>query len=266
MPLVRVNGADLYHEVRGSGPALLFIAGAFSDTSHFARVGELLTDEFTIVTYDRRGYSRSGGGGGPTGPAAQADDAVNLLAALGLAPAAVYGNSSGAIIALDLVLRQAAAVQAAILHEPPLMAGWARPDEVRAAIGGVVERGMATGGPAAAAEAFFRFVAGDANWESIGHEARDRIRKNGPTFFGSEIGKFEPFRPDDAALAAISRPVLVLVSEGSPPFFAEATAWLAARLGVAITWTPGTHTPQIDHPVELAHTIRTFLREHARRS
>jgi hypothetical protein len=37
MPLVEVNGAELYHEVRGSGPPLLFIAGAFSDTNHFAR-------------------------------------------------------------------------------------------------------------------------------------------------------------------------------------------------------------------------------------
>jgi pimeloyl-ACP methyl ester carboxylesterase len=146
------------------------------------------------------------------------------------------------------------------------MSGLARPHEVEAAISGVVERGMAAGGPAAAAEAFFRSMAGDANWESIGDEDRDRIRKNGPTFFGSEIGNFEPYRPDDATLAAISRPVLMLVSAGSVPFFAEAAAWLAGRLGVQITRTPGTHTPQIDHPVDLAHVIRTFLRGQGRRS
>jgi pimeloyl-ACP methyl ester carboxylesterase len=47
----------------------------------------------------------------PTGPAMQADDAAGLLSTLSLAPAAVYGNSSGAIIALDLVLRHPACKQ-----------------------------------------------------------------------------------------------------------------------------------------------------------
>jgi len=50
---------DLYHEVRGHGPAVLFIAGATGDAGHYTRVAERLADEFTVITYDRRGNSRS---------------------------------------------------------------------------------------------------------------------------------------------------------------------------------------------------------------
>ena len=57
--LLEVNGARIYHEVRGSGPSVLFIAGATGDGGHFERVAEILSDEFTVVTYDRRGNSRS---------------------------------------------------------------------------------------------------------------------------------------------------------------------------------------------------------------
>ena len=38
---------------------MLFVAGATGDGGHFERVAEILSDEFTVVTYDRRGNSRS---------------------------------------------------------------------------------------------------------------------------------------------------------------------------------------------------------------
>lgn len=260
MPTVSVNGADLYYEVRGSGPPILFINGAFSDVAHFARLGDLLSDEFTIVTYDRRGYSRSSAATGPTGPSQQADDAAGLLAALSLAPAAVHGNSSGAIIALDLLIRHPGAAMAGVLHEPPLMSALAHPDEVLAVVRGLVEQAMATGGTAAAAEAFVRFVGGDANWESFGPDGQDRIKKNGPTFFECEFGNFEPYRPADETLAEVTAPVQVLASDGSPPFFAEAAGWLADRLGTELARIPGTHIAHLDHPEQLAQNIRVFVR------
>ena len=262
MPTIAVNGTDIYHEVRGKGAPLLFITGALGDASHFQRVADLLADEFTVVTYDRRGNSRSPRPAGwtATGPGEQADDAAGLLAALSLAPAAVYGNSSGAIMALNLVIRYPEVVRGAILHEPPLMSGVSHPEEVQAELEATVENGMAAGGPPAAAETFLRWAAGDANWEGLTPDQRERVRGNGETFFGLEIGKFEPYRPDDATLAAVSVPVQVIVSDGSAPFFAEAAVWLATRLGVEIVRTPGTHTPQFDHPSELAETIRSFLK------
>ena len=59
MPTVSANGADLYHEVRGSGPPVLLIMGFTGDGGHFETLADLLADEFTVITYDRRGNGRS---------------------------------------------------------------------------------------------------------------------------------------------------------------------------------------------------------------
>jgi pimeloyl-ACP methyl ester carboxylesterase len=263
MPTIPAGQAELYYEIRGSGPPVLLIMGATGDAGHFTKLAEVLADEFTVVTYDRRGNSRSPRppGWSTTTVEEQADDAAALLQALGLAPATVFGNSSGAAYALALLIHHPDVVRGAILHEPPLLSVLERPDEVEAAIGPLVEEGMAAGGPPAALERFWRFVAGDANWEALDPSLRERMSANAETFFGIEMGTFESYRPDDAALKAITAPVQVLVSEESPPFFAEVGEWLAGRLSVEVSRTPGTHTPHHDHPHELARTIRPFLTE-----
>ena len=43
------------------GPALLMISGAGGDAGYYAGVAEELDDAFTVITYDRRGNSRSTG-------------------------------------------------------------------------------------------------------------------------------------------------------------------------------------------------------------
>ena len=97
----------LLRDSEGSGPALLLIPGAEGDAEEYARVVGLLQGEFTVLSYDRRGFSRSPRPEGYNGTTVeeQADDAAALLEATGLAPATVWGNSSGAIIGLSLVLR-----------------------------------------------------------------------------------------------------------------------------------------------------------------
>jgi pimeloyl-ACP methyl ester carboxylesterase len=95
--LLEINDARIYHEVRGSGPSVLFIAGATADCGHFQRVAELLSDEFTVVTYDRRANSRSPrpDDWDKTSTEEQSEDAARLIEALGIAPAAIFGNSVG---------------------------------------------------------------------------------------------------------------------------------------------------------------------------
>jgi pimeloyl-ACP methyl ester carboxylesterase len=74
---VVTNGAKLSYERQGVGQALLFIAGSTGDAGNFTRVADLLADEFTVVTYDRRGNSRSERPAGwtKTSVSEQADDA-----------------------------------------------------------------------------------------------------------------------------------------------------------------------------------------------
>jgi pimeloyl-ACP methyl ester carboxylesterase len=120
---------------------------------------------------------------------------------------------------------------------------------------------MESGGRPVAFERFIRFVAGDANWERLDPSVRERMLASADTYFANEIGRFDTYLPDDETLAAIAAPVQLLVSEGSLPGFAQAAGRLAERLGVEVTRTPGTHFPYLDHPEELAQTIKPFLRD-----
>ena len=123
MPRMSVNGAELYYEIRGAGPPVLLIMGATGDGGHFDELAELLADEFTVITYDRRGNGRSPvpAGWRTTSAEEQADDAAALLDALATGPAAVFGTSSGGTFALCLLVRHPEIVRGAILHEPGLV-------------------------------------------------------------------------------------------------------------------------------------------------
>ncbi|MET7334439.1 hypothetical protein [Nonomuraea sp. NPDC005650] len=102
---VQAGGARIYYEVRGAGPALVFVPGGGVDATHFAAFAPLLADHHTTVTYGRRRYFR-GGGHGPSTIPRQADD----LAASGVA-AGAYG---GAVLA-PVDERDVAAVAAHLL-------------------------------------------------------------------------------------------------------------------------------------------------------
>src|SRR5262245_3453493 len=98
-----VDGAQLYYEIRGQGPALLLIAGAAGDAGYFSPVAEVLSDAFTVINYDRRGNSRSTGRREERMRMSdQSGDAAALIRGLAGGRALVFGNSGGAIVGLDL--------------------------------------------------------------------------------------------------------------------------------------------------------------------
>ena len=258
---VEANGATLYYEKRGRGATLLFISGAAGDAADHATTAELLAGEFTTVTYDRRGFSRSPWPEGATWTWVdqQADDAAALLTELGLAPAAVYGGSVGALTGLSLVLHHPEVVTKAILHEPPLLAGLADPRDGMINLRRVVAEGKAEGGLRRGREAFLRASMSPANWEAVPADYRERLLSSASTFLIHEFDRYEWYRPADEELAAVTIPVMVLAGTASVPFFRPVADWLAAKLGTQVAPISGGHTPQRDRAAEVAESIRGFL-------
>ena len=119
-----VQAAQLYTETRGAGPLLLFVVGGNGDPAVFSGVADHLADRFTVVTYARRGFVQSPVDG-PIDDASRiatdVEDAVALIARHGGGPARVFGSSSGAIVALDLVTRHPEVVSTVVVHEPPIL-------------------------------------------------------------------------------------------------------------------------------------------------
>ena len=263
MPTVRLNGVELYHETRGSGPPVLLIMGATGDGGHFDRLADRLADEFTVVSYDRRGNGRSPvpTGWTTTSPEEQADDAAALIDALALGPAAVFGTSSGGNFALWLVTRHPASVCGLVLHDPGVYAVLDDFDAVRSPLQAVIRQSMDEGGPRLAVERFWQYIAGDDAWTHLPPALRERLRGSASTLFDVELGTYERYIPDDQALAAIAVPVLLVLSEESHDFFAAVAERLGERLGAPVVTTPGGHGAYHDRPRELAETMRPFLRE-----
>jgi pimeloyl-ACP methyl ester carboxylesterase len=265
--IVRVNGTDLYREVRGSGPAILFVSGMTGDAGHYAKVAELLANEFTVVTYDRRGNSRSPRPQGWTATSIdeQADDAAGLLDALGLAPAAVCGSSGGAIILLNLLRRRPDLVRHAIVHEPPTVSVLSHGNEVVARLRAMLDESFAAGGPTAAMERFLRMAAGDRAFETLDTALRARMLGNAEVGLGIEFDAFIGFDPTSVRRPEGIPVVTAAGIENRDPqafnhFMWETTEWLAKRWGTGIVATPGAHVPYLTHPQEFAAQLRTLMR------
>ncbi|RWS39097.1 alpha/beta fold hydrolase [Bacillus mycoides] len=120
---LQVPGANIYYEVRGAGPLLLLIHGGGGDADKFHNAANYLADRYTVVTYDRRGHSRSNLANRTEDYQVEthSDDAHRLLAKLTDEPAYVFGSSSGAVIGLDLCIRHPGQIRMIIPHEPVLL-------------------------------------------------------------------------------------------------------------------------------------------------
>ena len=105
MPFGQVRDIDLYYEVVGSGPRLLFINGTGADLRRRQPYVDTLSDHFTVLRYDQRGLGQTEKPDRPYSMADYADDAAALMDLVGWGRAAVLGVSFGGSVAQELARR-----------------------------------------------------------------------------------------------------------------------------------------------------------------
>ncbi|MEV5973039.1 alpha/beta hydrolase [Streptomyces sp. NPDC051921] len=117
---LKVPGAVLHYQVQGAGPVLLLSQSGEGDADRTVDLVPHLADAFTVVTYDRRGLSRSrlDEPQGTATLAEHADDVRHVLAAVTDEPALMLGCSFGALIGLHAALRHPGLIRTLIAHEP----------------------------------------------------------------------------------------------------------------------------------------------------
>lgn len=258
-PLVKtgflgVNGAELYYEIRGSGPPLLSVALGGGDAGAVAPVADLLADCSTVVSYDRRGCSRSPRPDGWTATSIeeQADDAASVIEALGLGATAVFGTSTGGAIALDLAIRRPELVRVAVVHEPVVPTPASAADVV-----GALDKllaAVAGSGPARMMELLSRLYQTDP-------ELRARLLANAATFFEIEVPAITAYFLDERALTACRVPIVPVVSRETRaiPWFGRTTGWIAACIGAEEREVPGEHASPWTHPKATADLVRRAM-------
>lgn len=250
--MLKVPGAQIYHEVQGSGPLLLIIPGGPQDAGVFAELSGLLADRYTVAAYDPRGNSRTlvEGEAADLDMDLQGDDAAALIAALGNGPAYVFGTSGGAQIAFNLAARHAERVRAIVAHEPPAIMLLPDPSEAIAAGRDLHETYLSQGVGAAMAK-FFGMNAldvgeGDAppDFAATPEAAATFARVSGNFEYWLAHGMLplSHYRPDVDALRAGKPRIVVAIGAESigQPIHAMGVA-AAEKLGIAPVFFPGDH-------------------------
>lgn len=121
MTVLDVFGARRYYETHGRGPLMFMVPGAAGVADSLRPVAEHLAASYTVVLYDRRGFSRSQLNGPQDSDhrlETDADDLRRLIEHLSGEPATIFGANSGGIVVLDLLARHPSVVHTPIPFEP----------------------------------------------------------------------------------------------------------------------------------------------------
>jgi 3-oxoadipate enol-lactonase len=113
--VAEVNGAELWYEVEGDGPAVCLIHEAIGDSRMWDDLFPELAARYRTLRYDARGFGRSTL---PGGPYSQVDDLRTLLDAVGIERTALVGASMGGAIALGLAVTEPERVAGLVLLAP----------------------------------------------------------------------------------------------------------------------------------------------------
>ncbi len=257
------EGDELYYEVRGSGPPLLLIHGAIIDAGGFARVADLLAADYTVITYDRRGYSRSSRHDPRNFEISQqARDALAVLRAEGHEAAAIAGNSGGAIIGLELARAYPQSVSILVAHEPPAMR--VLPDAAeKLAEAATVYRTALLEGAEQGMRLFFQHNPTPRTEVNLAATAEDELarrRGNIDFFLKHELLPFANYQPDVAAIRANAVRVVLGVGELSADAgHGQTVPILARQLGSTPVIFPGHHTSYIGMADEWAGVLRRVM-------
>ncbi|MEU4657267.1 alpha/beta fold hydrolase [Streptomyces sp. NPDC023723] len=114
---IAVNGVELNVALDGSGPPVLLLHGFPHTWEVWREVLAGLTDRYTVIAPDLRGFGASGPAAAGYDAGTLAEDAAALLAALGARGAAVAGIDAGAPPAFLLAVRRPDLVRRLVLME-----------------------------------------------------------------------------------------------------------------------------------------------------
>jgi pimeloyl-ACP methyl ester carboxylesterase len=230
-------GFDLYYEEVGAGVPILLIPPAGSTASTWGAAAEELARIGLVITYDRRGYARSGGE--PVrSMSTHTTDAAALLESLRATPAVVVGTSAGAAIAVDLAVRRPDLVRVVFAHEFPWRFTRHLPSVSQVAalikIGSLALRGRQSDAAEALLRSAYTYLDGESAWDAFPEEWRRAGRENARAAladFRNSIGVY----PSAKELATVDVPVVCTYGARSPGSMKCLVGSLAAAIPTATT-------------------------------
>jgi pimeloyl-ACP methyl ester carboxylesterase len=228
---------DLYYEETGEGVLILLIPPAGATASTWGRATEELAQIGRVITYDRRGYARSGGEPAHA-MSAHTADAAALLESLGTAPAVVVGTSAGAAIAVDLAVRRPDLTRVVIAHEFPWRFTRHLPSGAQVAalarIGSLALLGRHSDAAEALLRSAYTYRDGGSAWDAFPEEWRRIGRENARAALADFRNSIREY-PSAADLATVEVPVVCTYGARSHDSMRRLVRSLAAAIPAART-------------------------------
>lgn len=249
----RTDGG-LWFDVRGQGPDVVLVHGAFLDSRQWQPQLALARD-LRLIRYDTRWHGRSAGA---ERPFAAADDLREVMDAAGASAATVVGLSNGARIAVDFALAHPGRVTALVLVSPDVD-GFRPADRpafwtpLSAALG---RRDYLAAATVLAESPIMTVSARDTAW------VRAMVRDHARVFAGQAALERRGAPPAIQRLDELRMPVLIIVGGADLPDIQRAGQLLAERVpGARLTRVPDAHhLLSISHATAFNQALTTFVR------
>ena len=223
---------DLYYEERGEGVPILLIPPAGATASTWGAATEQLARIGQVITYDRRGYARSGGKPARS-MSTHTADAAALLEHLQTPPAVVVGTSAGAAIAVDLAVRRPDLVRVVIAHEFPWRFTRHLPAVSQfaalARIGSLALRGRDSDAAEVLLRSAYTYRDGGSAWDAF-PEAWRRVGRDNARAALADFRNSIGVNPSARDLATVEIPVVCTYGARSPDSIARLVKSLAAAI------------------------------------
>lgn len=267
MPILKTSSAALHYRLTGSGPLLVISQSGEGDAD---RTDDLLRhlDGYAVLTYDRRGLSRSTLTDDEVTIADHVHDLHHLLAHVAAGPAVMLGCSLGAVIGLHLAVQHPTQLRALVAHEP--VAPWLLPEPAaqqhREELS-AIRRSHRTGGLAAALPEIVRTLGIDPAAET----ERDltpfpmdaRRRANFDFFIRRDFVALIDDRLSPDALRNLPTRIIPAVGDttAADVFDRRCAERLAEVVGRELRVFPGGHNGNTSHPRAYAEELKRVLAE-----
>lgn len=258
---VHAHGMDFYCELMGQGPTIVLVPDGGNDCGPYEKVMEYLADEFTVLTFDPRGGSRS-----PdphprsVTPELFADDIAALVEAIPLEkPISAFGVSSGGQAVLALAKFHPDITRNGIVHEAALQA-----DTPLKNAGFEYFKRIATFSPKVADASTILSITmlGTVAYTEDAVQGA-RIAQNEAywaKYYLGTVDRGQYFEDDFAHMA----PVDFTIGTWTPSWLTAANQATAARGNRSVTWVNSAHAPHVTMPKEIADLVRAKVKQYVR--
>ncbi len=257
-----VNGARLYYEEEGSGPALVFVHAGIANLRMWDDQIPAFAGRYRVVRYDARGFGRSPM---PDAPFSLSEDLFGLMRHLDIQRAVFVGCSMGGSTIVDFALSHPDSVRALVTVGAGVSGFPPSEDEV--GLWQPIEAAFKAGDLDQAVELTVRlWVDGPGRTpEQVNPTVRARVREmERQNLAAPEPEHATPIELDPPAfgrLGEIAAPTLVLVGDQDVPSIQRTADALASGIPGArkVVLHDTAHVPSMEQPDEFNRLVGDFL-------